>query len=588
MKRKIIALSFILIAVIVFLIFSLSQTEIRKYRKDDTLKIVEGVVYSLDESGEAYYVKDYFATDYLAETATDIIIVSEIDGIPVKGIRPDYLFYESYDNVERITVPEGIEYIGEEAFSSLGGIVKIELPDSVIKIEKGAFKNMACLETVTLPSGVTEISEEMFRYCSGLRTVYVTGETERIGDCAFEGCKNLTSFELDDNLRSLGDAAFKWSGLTSVYVPSGVIFGGREGTQSLFEGCTELKKAEFENREDEDFLLGEGFFSGCTSLEEVVLPQAKEIYVSAFAFYGCESLKSLVSTESISLIGTKAFYGCGLDEINLSADVVFKDYGKETASTSAFENCTGLNKVVFKKSEKTERFILPEKTFKGCTALKRVILPVTEKETVIGERAFSGCSRLVGVYNTAKVTEIGEAAFYECTSLDNFTVPEKVTVLRAKTFYGCKRLKEIYLHGKISGIENDVFGECQKLRAVCCEGTEKEYEQIKKAGDFKKLSDRIKYESEYHPVLDSIEVNVGKTSATLSWAVDDGADCYRLYTWEDSKLKKIADTEQTEFTFKDLIPGEEYTFFVRAITYKDGKKIKDPQKECVIIVAGKE
>ena len=76
MKRKMILLSFIFVAVIGFSAFSLSKAEMRKYEESGTLKIKDGVVYALDEEKKAYYVKDYFATDELAENATEIVIAA--------------------------------------------------------------------------------------------------------------------------------------------------------------------------------------------------------------------------------------------------------------------------------------------------------------------------------------------------------------------------------------------------------------------------------------------------------------------------------------------------------------------------------
>ena len=124
MKRKIILLSFIFIAVIGISVFSLSRAEMREYKESDSLKIKDGVVYVLDKEGKAYHVKDFFATDELAENAVEIVIAGEIDGIPVKAVAPDYLFNESYPSVDLITVGEGVEYIGEKAFSALDGVKK--------------------------------------------------------------------------------------------------------------------------------------------------------------------------------------------------------------------------------------------------------------------------------------------------------------------------------------------------------------------------------------------------------------------------------------------------------------------------------
>ncbi len=588
MKKKILMIIFAALTAVICA-SSANAFNLREYKESEELKIVDGVVYTLGYGGEAYSVEDYFATDELAKTATEINIVSEIDGKPVRSIFVDYLYRESFPLVEAINIPEGIEYIGEYAFSVLDSVKKVELPESVTGAGEGAFANMKSLEEVTLPEGITYIPDDMFSNCPKLHTVNIEGKISEIGAYAFYACKSIAEFKIPDSVILMGGGAFNSSGLTSILIPARVKFTEYEDTYAYFKNCKALKRVEFEDRYTEAFVLGDEFFLGCTALETVVLPEAKNIRVSAKVFENCINLKNLTNADRIYSLGSRAFYNCGLEKIALRGDVDFDDYafdeeGRNVAS--AFESCKSLKTVVFENSDKLESFILPQKTFKDCTALKRVVLPVTKKETIICDRAFYGCASLTSVYNTAKTTEIGEAAFAYCKSLGGFTVPEGVRVIPEKCFYGCEKLKNIYLHDGITKIEKKAFKKCKILSSINYEGSKSLYDGIKKTFDIKRLFSKVKYGQDYQALLENVKVSVRATKAVLSWRKDKNAAGYRIYVLDGNKQIKLDDTKSTSYTVEKLEKGKEYTFFVRAYSLKSGKKIIDPQKECVIITAG--
>ena len=579
MKRKLFAFSFILILIIGFFTVSLSSTEMRYYEDNDSVTVFEGAVYCLAEDGEHYYVKDYFATDELAATATKIVLVSEIDGKPVKGIAVDYLYNESYPRVDVITIPEGIEYIGEKAFSALDGVKKIKLPETVSEIGKGAFSDMDSLTEATLPSGITQIAEDLFLSSARLAFVKIGGEITEIGDYAFAGCRRLSSFEIPESVTLIGEAAFRSTALTDVFIPAQVSFAD---VYSCFKDCTALKRVEFEERKNERFVLNEYFFSGCSSLEEVILPDGGEIIICEGAFENCKDLKIIENTERISVIGSKAFFNCGLETVVLPPDIEYKNYDSGEGAVSVFEKSEKLTRVVFEGE--AEEFILPEKMFKDCTALARVMLPLTEKGITLSEKAFYGCRSLLGVYNTATVCSIGKEAYSGCTALEKFILPEGVTSIPEKTFYGCRRLRRVYLHKNIERIDRDAFGKCEKLIAVRYEGTADEYRNLKGGGG-KAITSKLLAESNSYPLLGNVRTEIMTGRVKLTWDKIERAEGYRIYRIDGSTLKKVTDVKGTEYVFENLTSGQEYLFSVCAFYRENGEKQLSPQKEIVAVVA---
>ena len=122
MKRKLsLSVIFISLLTVVFAFQSNALSEDRPYTESDTIKIVDHVVYELTTVyKDTYYsVTDYFDTNEIAETATKINIVPEIDGIPVKRIstgKYDYRDNLKYIEAPNITEITKLSYINRKCF----------------------------------------------------------------------------------------------------------------------------------------------------------------------------------------------------------------------------------------------------------------------------------------------------------------------------------------------------------------------------------------------------------------------------------------------------------------------------------------
>jgi len=81
-----------------------------------------------------------------------------------------------------------------------------------------------------------------------------------------------------------------------------------------------------------------------------------------------------------------------------------------------------------------------EDGFRGCSALKTVVLP--ETISVLESGAFYQCSLLENVNIPSRVTEIGKWAFYQCTSLKSVAIPRDVRSIALRAFSGCTSLQE--------------------------------------------------------------------------------------------------------------------------------------------------
>ena len=94
------------------------------------------------------------------------------------------------EEVETITLPEGLRTIGGHAFAG-SSLTQITLPNTLTTIENQAFAFCHALTSLTMPTSLSSIGVEAFAGCSGLTTVAFPdgGLTHiHIGDRAFAGC----------------------------------------------------------------------------------------------------------------------------------------------------------------------------------------------------------------------------------------------------------------------------------------------------------------------------------------------------------------------------------------------------------------
>ena len=201
----------------------------------------------------------------------------DVDGVLYSQSGDVLIAYPAGRKDERFVVPDGVEKIGNDAFSGCRNLKEVALPESVKEIDKFAFYACDALERVALSDGITTI-----------------------GESAFECCENLESIVLPKGLTELGDYAFSYClALKKIGVPKGVKTIG-EGT---FNICEALESATLPAGLES---IGEIAFAGCDVLANIKLPKGVKSLGEA-AFLGCQALKSVDLPESLTQIGDEAF-----------------------------------------------------------------------------------------------------------------------------------------------------------------------------------------------------------------------------------------------------------------------------------------
>ncbi|MCB7320706.1 leucine-rich repeat domain-containing protein [Lacrimispora sp. 210928-DFI.3.58] len=259
----------------------------------------------------------------------------------------------SYAGIEpELTLPEGIERIGRNAFLKCHTLRSVVLPGSLTCIETEAFHCCDSLEEISFSEGLTEIQRRAFWYCSSLKHVCFPKSLQVIGSRAFECCTNLETITLQNPDTLVDEYAFNETAYWN-----------------------RLLKASFQ----------------CTSRAEpgscpasLLLPEGLT-HIDVW-YYSKSRVVSVYLPNSLRTLGMSAFQGCEhLKELSMSPNTYCNSrLTSSSAADGIFSGCSLLEQVTFRgplknftwydaSAPELLRGFDPEKTFFGCHRLKRMI-----------------------------------------------------------------------------------------------------------------------------------------------------------------------------------------------------------------------
>ncbi len=273
------------------------------------------LLHSIDTQ-EYVQVKDY--TRVIANGAfIDNKVIKEIE-LPKGVIEIGDECFKNCNSLKKITILEGLETIGSNAFSRTG-VKKIALPESIVYIGYEAFADCHSLREINLPNSIQYIGQNSLQ-----NTVYVGDIVADDDGCIYVGHILL-------NYRDRGCEKIKVKNGTRV------IAGG------VFEGEKNIKEVYLPNSINE---IGEKTFCFCLNLEKVDFEEGigvEDIRILTFA--GCEKLDSIDLPKSIKRIKWNAFTGCDFENIRIPENVEYLD-------ASAMDGCLSLKTIELPESLK--------------------------------------------------------------------------------------------------------------------------------------------------------------------------------------------------------------------------------------------
>ena len=254
----------------------------------------------------------------MAEITVPATVSYEGKTYRVTAIAAEAFYFNS--KTTSITLPEGMETIGNAAFFFASGLTSLNLPDSIRSIGAMALNGVskapltipASVEFIgdsafsgsgvvdgDLPEGLTYLGDKAFSNCTGLTSITLPSTVETYGPNIFYGCSNVTYVELPQNMEKIPNGLL-WSctGLKRIYIPSSV---------------REIGNAAFYSSGIEKLNLPDGLqeiepWAFCsTKLKEIIIPDSVGT-IGFRAFIYCDGVENCVVGSGVKEIGQDAFY----------------------------------------------------------------------------------------------------------------------------------------------------------------------------------------------------------------------------------------------------------------------------------------
>lgn len=281
------------------------------------------------------------------------------------------------ENLTEISLPEGLEIIGDNAFYASG------------------------VETVTVPSSVSSIGKDSFGWCFSLESIFVDdGNSSYSSDengvlftkdkselIKFPNNSEESSYVIPEGVVSLADNSFEnCHRLNSVKIPASVITVGNGVFFNCSLGFITVDSANQNYSNDENGVL---FTKDKTELIQYPLNSKETAYiipegtlkVKDSAFHNAANVERIVVAESVTSIEDSAFFLCDkLEYVHIPETTT--EIGEKIISNSAYicsesENCFAkeyatVNQIPFK--------ICNNHNITGIT-LSDTVIEITNKQT---------------------------------------------------------------------------------------------------------------------------------------------------------------------------------------------------------------
>ena len=391
----------------------------------------------------------------------DAVIPAELDGRRVTAIA-SHAFLSCGDLVT-VTIPEGVESIGDWAFANARGLISINIPDSLVSIGGALFNSGASPEIKISPDHpVFAVENSALVNKRDMTLIFYLDRG------------NTGAYEIPRGIRRIEAEAFETCRLSSLVIPDSVT------------------------------VIGQSAMSYCPNLTEIVVPDSVK-RIEQYAFSGCHKLESVSIPSGVAAIGTGAFSRCDRLAVGISPD------------NPAFEVIDGL--LVHKSNREITgvigdikgEYMIPEGiravgdgVFSGYDGITAITVPdsVTgigenafDRNTVIRARAGSAAQKYCGEYGnrfeetapasgqapeekeqplfryrvrmegTAEITGVNDKDIVTAeipAEMDGYPV----TVIGYDAFSDCDKLETLVIPEGVESIQPSAFRSCASLRSV--------------------------------------------------------------------------------------------------------------------------
>lgn len=398
--------------------------------------------------------------------------------------------FQFSNNLTSVTVGDDVECIEYRAFSNCSALESFEIPDSVWEIHQYFLDNCVSLKTLKIGSGLCEAWDNAFDFMPALESITVSADNDYFSSdkdgvlynknktevIKFPKGKKVTSFTIPDGVTVIGENSFEnIETLESIYIPDSVTTIGigafswctNLDTVTGAENVLEVEERAFshtgfvENDANWDgnliylgkcLVFAKDFEYGDTC---VIKDGTKVIADSAFSWYGCNGLCSVVIPDSVVSIGNGAFFGCAdLENITIGDNVDFIGWDAFSDTAYYYDENNWDNGVLY-----VGKYLLEADYVVGDYKVK-------DGTILVCDEAFNNQDHLTGIEFPDSVKRIGKDAFYYCSGLKNITFGQGLEIIDDYAFYECIALESLTFPDSLVTIGYCAFSSCQKVTDI--------------------------------------------------------------------------------------------------------------------------
>ena len=276
--------------------------------------------------------------------------------------------------MEKMTIPEGVEFIGTAAFAGCLSLKSVSFPQSLRILESKAFRDCRQLQSVFIPKNVHSIGNA-FMECTSLRCVEVDKDNPYLDSRGHSNaviCKKdnalvmaCSATRIPDSVEEIKDMPFFGNyGITSVHIPARV----KKIDDWSFSFCPNLKKITvdsknktYDSREDCNCIIETAtnkLLQGCSGS---FIPSSVE-RIADGAFMGACLPTVFRVPDTVKQIDARAFLGC------THVEVLILPSTEMIRGKTVFNCCYSLRKVIFLKGKTISKDV-----FKDCPLLEQIL-----------------------------------------------------------------------------------------------------------------------------------------------------------------------------------------------------------------------
>lgn len=515
------------------------------------------------------------------------------------------------NNLEEVTLPEGVFYLARQAFARNANLKKVTFP-STIKLIAGTAFGQCAIESLNFPETTDfplVIDNGAFA-SNKIKSVWLPDKTEKVTKAAFKGntgVENGTVYlyipktkgsYVDSNATQkpfVGDAIPAEAWAEKPWGTAHFIFDG-----TTITGLSESGKIKIQN--DTNLVLPDQNAAG----EDVTAIGNGTNGVGTFGYkaadgtvYAPDSVKLPAKLESIGNFAFSAVVDTKTSEVKHGVKEVEFPETLKTIGNTAFQNApltevslpdsvTSVGSGAFTNTEKATTHIEKVKLSKGMTAIpagmftnqkvKNVEIP--EGIKTIGKRAFAG-NRVETLKLSGTVEKIDEYAFWN-NQIKELEIPGNVKTIGRYAFQRTQdsikaSINKVVLHEGLESIGKQAFyqtltSECKSidlpttvkvLDAAAFEGNAKVTlislveDQVNAVGDYAKVV--AKGTAHEIVLIHKVTFDAGEGKADAETARTD----------KDGKLAELPDAVRDGYTFEGWFTAAEGGVAVTADTVFD-------------------